>query len=81
MSSSYIVTFKKDTPQEVIDQEIEKVKATGAEIKHVYNSSIKGFSVSVPDSLVSSLSFDNEHVNFVEADGEVSTQGQSLLKA
>ncbi|KAI7867271.1 hypothetical protein BDF14DRAFT_1881890 [Spinellus fusiger] len=79
MSSSYIVSFKKDTPDSVIDAEIAKVEASGATIKDRYRSAIKGFSVEVPDSIVNSLSFDQEHVNFVEADGEVTTQGQSLI--
>ncbi|KAL0073954.1 hypothetical protein J3Q64DRAFT_1779852 [Phycomyces blakesleeanus] len=80
MSSSYIVTFKKGTPQEIIDAEAKKVEETGATITHRYNSAIHGYAVSVPDSIVSSLSLANEHVDGVEADGEVSTLGQSLLQ-
>ncbi|KAI9470562.1 MAG: hypothetical protein EXX96DRAFT_510848, partial [Benjaminiella poitrasii] len=80
-SSHYIVTFKRDTPDEVIDQHIKDCESSGAKIKHRYNAAIKGFSVEVPDDTVSTLSFDNPHVTNVEADGEVTTQGKSLLSA
>ncbi|KAI8877606.1 hypothetical protein K501DRAFT_40059 [Backusella circina FSU 941] len=80
MSSTYIVTFKKDTPDSVIEEKIKEVEASGSTIGHRYNSAIKGFSVQVPDTSVSTLSFDSEHIEGVEADGEVSTQGKALLK-
>ncbi|KAG1561409.1 hypothetical protein G6F49_001843 [Rhizopus delemar] len=78
-SSTFIVTFKNDTPDEIIEQQIENAKASGAEIVHRYNSAIKGFSVKVPDESVSALSLASPHVEAIEADGEVSTQGRSLL--
>ncbi|CAO3704000.1 unnamed protein product [Rhizopus stolonifer] len=81
MSSTFIVTFKSETPDEVIDAQIENAKASGAKIVHRYNSAIKGFSVEVPDECVSALSLTSPHIEAVEADGQVSTQGQSLLKA
>ncbi|KAI8140470.1 hypothetical protein BJV82DRAFT_219174 [Fennellomyces sp. T-0311] len=77
--SSYIVTFKKDTPDEVIDAEVQKAKDSGAEVTNVYKSALKGYSVTVPDDLVSSFSLKHEHVEHIEADGEVTTQGQALL--
>ncbi|OBZ82723.1 hypothetical protein A0J61_09226 [Choanephora cucurbitarum] len=81
MSSQYIVTFKRDTPSEIIEQKIKEVEASGATITHRYDSAIKGFSVAVPDDAVNTLSFEHEHITGVEADGEVTTQGKSLLKA
>lgn len=78
-ASSYIVSFKRDTPQDVIDAEKKRVQDTGAIIKHEYNTAIKGFSVEVPDNIVTSLSFDHPQVDYVEADGEVTTQGKALL--
>ncbi|KAG1566344.1 hypothetical protein G6F50_009235 [Rhizopus delemar] len=78
-ASTFIVTFKNDTPDEIIEQQIENAKASGAEIVHRYNSAIKGFSVKVPDESVSALSLASPHVEAIEADGEVSTQGRSLL--
>ncbi|ORX43697.1 hypothetical protein DM01DRAFT_1340655 [Hesseltinella vesiculosa] len=80
-ASTYIVTFNKDTPDEVIEQHAKETEAAGATIKHRYNSAMKGFSVEVPDDIVSALSFDSPHINFVEPDGEVTTQGKSLLKS
>ncbi|KAI9364033.1 hypothetical protein BD770DRAFT_379123 [Pilaira anomala] len=79
MSSSYIVTFKSDTPQDVIDAQIKQVEDSGCKITHRYNAAIKGFSVEVPDEHVSTLSFSSPHLNGVEADGEVTTQGKALL--
>lgn len=77
--ASYIVTFKSDTPQDVIDAKAKEVEQSGAEITHRYTAAIKGFSVKVPDTVVSTLSFESPHLNGVEADGEVTTQGRSLL--
>ncbi|KAG2184751.1 hypothetical protein INT43_000664 [Umbelopsis isabellina] len=79
MSSNFIVTFKKDTPQDVIDQHMEEAKSKGCDIKHVYKSSIKGYSVSVPDDSVGALST-HDKIDAIEADGEVTTQGSKLLK-
>ena len=79
-ASHYIVTFKSDTPEHVIEQEAKKVEESGATIKHRYNAAIKGFSVEVPDSQINALSLTSEHINHIEADGVVTTQGQSLLK-
>lgn len=79
IASNYIVTFKKDTPDEVIEEEAKKIEQSGATIKHRYNAAIKGFSVEVPDETVSTLSFKGDHFQGVEADGEVTTQGQALL--
>ncbi|KAI8048034.1 uncharacterized protein B0P05DRAFT_500552 [Gilbertella persicaria] len=79
MSSQYIVTFKRDTPSEVIEEKIKEVESSGAKIVHRYDSAIKGFSVSVPDESVNALSFDSDHITGVEADGEVTTQGKALI--
>ncbi|KAI8065854.1 hypothetical protein BC940DRAFT_68039 [Gongronella butleri] len=78
MSSHYIVTFKKTTPDDVIEKHIKDSQDAGCTIKHRYNAAIKGYSVEVPDDSLHALAV-NEHVNFIEADGEVSTQGQAKL--
>ncbi|KAI9488825.1 hypothetical protein BDB00DRAFT_846299 [Zychaea mexicana] len=79
--SSYIVTFKKDTPESVIDEEVEKAKRSGANVTNVYKAALKGYSVTVPDDSVGTFStnLNQEHVEQIEADGEVSTQGKALL--
>ena len=79
IGSNFIVTFKKDTPQDVIDQHMEEAKSKGCTINHVYKHSIKGYSVSVPDDAVGALST-QDHVDAIEADGEVTSQGSKLLK-
>ncbi|CAO3636698.1 unnamed protein product [Mucor hiemalis] len=80
MSSNYIVTFKHDTPEDVIEQEAKKVEQSGCTIKHRYNAAIKGFSVEVPDDSVQTLSLTSPHIQGVEADGVVTTQGKALLQ-
>ncbi|KAI7853064.1 hypothetical protein BDC45DRAFT_512189 [Circinella umbellata] len=77
--SSYIVTFKKDTPDEVIDSEVQKAKDSGANVTNVYKSALRGYAVTVPDDLVSSFSLKHDNVENIEADGEVTTQGKALL--
>lgn len=79
LASTFIVTFKNDTPDDIIEQQIKAAEASGAKIIHRYNSAIKGFSVEVPDESVSALSLRSPHIDSIEADGEVTTQGQSLL--
>jgi hypothetical protein len=46
-----------------------------------YDSALKGISVEVPDSGISTMStsLGDEHVAGIEADGEVTTQGKVLL--
>ncbi|KAI8337047.1 hypothetical protein BC941DRAFT_375830 [Chlamydoabsidia padenii] len=80
-NSNYIVTFKKGTSKEVIDEQIKKAEAAGATIKHRYNSAILGYAVSVPDEAINAFDANHPDVDFVEADGEVTTQGQALLAA
>ncbi|KAI8582311.1 hypothetical protein K450DRAFT_228376 [Umbelopsis ramanniana AG] len=78
-SSTFIVTFKRDTPQDVIDKHMEEAKSKGCKINHVYKTTTKGYSVEVPDDAVNSLSM-HENIVAIEADGEVTTQGKALLK-
>ncbi|ORZ25283.1 hypothetical protein BCR42DRAFT_399804 [Absidia repens] len=78
-TSSYIVTFKKNTPQSEIDEHIKKAEDAGATIGHRYTSAILGYSVSVPDDAVNALDATHPNIDFVEADGEVTTQGKALL--
>ncbi|KAI8366639.1 uncharacterized protein BYT42DRAFT_587317 [Radiomyces spectabilis] len=79
-SSSVIVTFKFDTPDAVIEEHVRATEANGGIIKHRYNAAIKGYSVEIPDDAVQSFSFDDAAIDAVEADGELTTQGQSLLR-
>ncbi|CDS02786.1 hypothetical protein LRAMOSA00190 [Lichtheimia ramosa] len=82
-TSNYIITFKKDTPDDVLEAKAKEIEASGAKIKHRYNAALKGFSVEVPDASIQAVSTmtNSEHVDGVEADGEVTTQGAALLKA
>ncbi|KAG1149640.1 hypothetical protein G6F37_002417 [Rhizopus arrhizus] len=80
-STNLIVTFKDDTPHDIIEQQILAAEAAGAKIVHRYNSAIKGFSIEVPDESVSAMSLRSPHIQSVEPDGEVTTQGKSLIKS
>jgi Peptidase inhibitor I9 len=79
LGSTFLVTFKKDTPQDVIDKHMEEAKSKGCKINHVYKTTVKGYSVVVPDDAVNALST-HENIVAIEADGEVTTQGKALLK-
>jgi hypothetical protein len=79
LASNYIVTFKKGTPASVIDEQAKKAEEAGATIKHRYTSAILGYAVSVPDGAINAFDASHPDVDFVEADGEVTTQGQTLL--
>lgn len=82
LASNYIITFKRDTPDSVLQEKAETIEASGAKITHRYNAAIKGFAVQVPDTSVNAMSAfsDDPHLENFEADGEVTTQGQALLK-
>ncbi|KAI7886794.1 hypothetical protein K492DRAFT_189895 [Lichtheimia hyalospora FSU 10163] len=80
-SSNYIITYPNDTPDHVLEAKATAIEASGAKIKHRYNAAIKGFAVEVPDASVSAMGEvkADPDVTNMEADGEVSTQGQALL--
>ncbi|KAJ1551962.1 hypothetical protein HK405_013245 [Cladochytrium tenue] len=64
--------FKSSTPTEVIDAAAADVVAGGGTITHRYSATIKGFAATLPDAVFTTLSA-SEHVDTIEADGEVST--------
>jgi hypothetical protein len=79
LASNYIVTFKKGTPASVIEEQAKKAEEAGATIKHRYNSAILGYAISVPDGAIGTFDVSHPDVDFVEADGEVTTQGKQFL--
>ncbi|KAI9304253.1 hypothetical protein BJ944DRAFT_203006 [Cunninghamella echinulata] len=78
-SSTFIVAFKSGTPPELIEEHIKATESSGGKVGHRYNSAIKGYSVEVPDNVVNALSLNAPYVEYIEADGEVTTQGKALL--
>jgi len=69
--SDYIITLKKDTTKAQMDEYAAQIIQNGGKIKQTYDSIIlKGFAVSVKNSLVQTLD-DNPIVRDVEPDGEV----------
>ncbi|KAI8642937.1 hypothetical protein BD408DRAFT_365597 [Parasitella parasitica] len=78
MSSTYIVLFKRGTPEETIEKEEKKLEAKGLIIKNKLRSAALGFSVEIPENHVNTLEFEGDHFESVEADGDVTTQ--AILK-
>ncbi|TPX60294.1 hypothetical protein PhCBS80983_g01867 [Powellomyces hirtus] len=72
MSGSYIVVFKPETPADVIEKAAKDVEASGGKIGHRYDSTMKGFSATMPEGLVSTFKA-HKHLDYIEADGKVST--------
>lgn len=79
--ATFIITFKKDTPNTVIEAKVKQVEEAGGKVVQKYDSALKGISFEVPDSGISTMStsLGDEHVAGIEADGEVTTQGKVLL--
>ncbi|KAI9228343.1 MAG: serine proteinase inhibitor IA-1 [Piptocephalis tieghemiana] len=74
----YIVVFKKDAPQEVIDKMMEDVSTEGGKIEHHYKmTKMRGFSASIPDAFLTNLTGD-QYIETIEPDGEVTTMAKSL---
>ncbi|TPX71223.1 hypothetical protein SpCBS45565_g01258 [Spizellomyces sp. 'palustris'] len=98
MSGKYIVVFKSDTPQEVVDKAAKDVEASGEQtdgsinirllpelnilmslggtVGHRYDSVMKGFSATLPDNVLTTFE-SHDKVDYIEADGEVSTYAKS----
>ncbi|CAO3607823.1 unnamed protein product [Cunninghamella echinulata] len=55
-ASTIMVIFKPDTSKEVIEKHINDAEASGAIIKHRYETSLKGYAVEIPDNVVSTFS-------------------------
>lgn len=69
---SYIVTCKQGATDEQVNSAKEHAKSQGGTITHEYNL-IKGFAVKFDDDAIIALEA-HEHVESVEADGEMRIQ-------
>src|SRR5207249_3065568 len=57
--NQYIVVFKKGLPREDVRSAVDELLlAHGGILKHVYQHAIKGFAVSLPESLALAISKD-----------------------
>ncbi|KAI0305697.1 hypothetical protein B0F90DRAFT_1700154 [Multifurca ochricompacta] len=79
MSGTYIVVFKKTASQDAIDNQASQVNENGGFVKNKFDSIIlKGFSAEIPDTylltLQSNLSQDDNQIDYIEADSQVTTQ-------
>ncbi|KAF9356694.1 hypothetical protein BGX26_004892 [Mortierella sp. AD094] len=71
--SSLIVIFKDGTPHEEIESAAQDIESSGGTISQRYTSALLGFSAVLPEGYVSALN-GNPHVDYIEPDGEVTTQ-------
>ncbi|KAJ5106435.1 hypothetical protein N7456_003110 [Penicillium angulare] len=69
---NYIVKCRDGASEDDIKAVKSQVEDQGGKVTHDY-SLIKGFAVEFPDDLVSTFS-GHPHVEYVEADGEATTQ-------
>ncbi|KAI8874152.1 hypothetical protein GQ42DRAFT_160013 [Ramicandelaber brevisporus] len=69
-TNNFIVMFKPDTEDKVIDDAVKQIESQNGKIKARY-SIIKGFAAALPSDSFNTLSV-NEHVSTIEPDGIVS---------
>ncbi|KAJ3117317.1 hypothetical protein HK098_006303, partial [Nowakowskiella sp. JEL0407] len=60
------------TPDEVVEQAVAEVEASGGTVTHRYNLVFKGFAATIPDNILTTFNT-NQAVDLIEADGEVTT--------
>ncbi|KAI0032244.1 protease propeptide/inhibitor [Vararia minispora EC-137] len=76
MSGKYIVVFKKGTPKDVIDKQIEDVKNQGGTITNRFDSILLGFSADMPANVVANLqnNLQSNGIDYIEPDQVVTIQ-------
>ncbi|TFK89108.1 protease propeptide/inhibitor [Polyporus arcularius HHB13444] len=75
MSGRYIVVFKDHVSQGEVDKYANEVAANGGAVKQRYDTVLKGFSASIPDTYLQQLqSFQGSVIDYIEPDGVVTTQ-------
>ncbi|RPD59777.1 protease propeptide/inhibitor [Lentinus tigrinus ALCF2SS1-6] len=75
MSGKYIVVFKDNVSQNDIDKYAQEVAENGGQVNQRYDTVLKGFSASIPDSYLQQLqSFTGSVIDYIEPDGIVTTQ-------
>ncbi|KAI9178668.1 hypothetical protein H9P43_005330 [Blastocladiella emersonii ATCC 22665] len=77
--SSVIVVFKPETPIATIDAAAKELEAQGGKVGHRFESTILGFSASIPDDHITTLA-EHPHLDFIEADGPVSIAAKKFVK-
>ena len=66
MTESYIVSFKEDTQQSVVDKLIKDIESAGGKITHRYTI-IRGFAGQIPPKMLDILRA-HEKIASIEAD-------------
>ncbi|KAJ3484721.1 hypothetical protein NLI96_g5450 [Meripilus lineatus] len=73
MSGRYIVVFKDSATPEQIEQYANDVHKNGGAVLNRYDSVLKGFAATIPQSFLQSLQ-GSDLIDYVEPDGVVTTQ-------
>ncbi|KAJ5156497.1 hypothetical protein N7492_009300 [Penicillium capsulatum] len=69
---SVIVTYPKDTPDDVVDRAKELVRSQGGVIVHDYNVLFKGFAAETPETAIQTLSTEStDYKPTIEEDSSV----------
>ncbi|ETW81079.1 peptidase inhibitor I9 [Heterobasidion irregulare TC 32-1] len=75
MSGKYIVVFKPSTSEDVINRQADDLAANGGTVHSRYDSVLKGFSATIPDAYLQSLTaLQGDIIDYIEPDGIVTTQ-------
>ncbi|KAI0630165.1 protease propeptide/inhibitor [Trametes polyzona] len=75
MSGKYIVVFKDHVPQSEVDKYASEVNANGGKVDQRYDSVLKGFSATIPESFLLQLqSLQSDTIDYIEPDSVVTTQ-------
>jgi len=72
-SGKYIVVFKESATDQQIQNYVHSIESEGGEVGHRYESIMKGFSATIPNSLLSNLQSDSI-IDYIEPDGVITTQ-------
>ncbi|KAI0075459.1 hypothetical protein K474DRAFT_1387946 [Panus rudis PR-1116 ss-1] len=78
MSTEYIVVFKDSASPEAIEKYAQEVGSAGGNVTARYDSALKGFAATIPDSYLQSLQAQSQladsPIQLIEPDGIVTTQ-------
>jgi predicted enzyme related to lactoylglutathione lyase len=69
----YIVVFKESASVDDIKRYMDRVNAEGGSVTNVYDTVLKGFAATIPDSFLQNLQGD-DLIDYIEPDGVVTTQ-------
>ncbi|KAI9137701.1 hypothetical protein BKA69DRAFT_1127954 [Paraphysoderma sedebokerense] len=79
-SSKFIVTFKPETPKDVVDKAAADVEKQGGKVFHRYDTVLNGFAAHIPDNILTTLQ-SHDQLDYIEPDGPVSMYASNIVNA